>query len=32
MPRSVVAKVGWHHGELYPSDGFIVTNLSRSKE
>src|SRR5271154_3430882 len=27
--RRVVAKVEWHHGELYPSVGFIVTNLTR---
>ena len=30
--RRVVAKVGWHAGELFPRIGFIVTNLtSRSK-
>jgi len=28
-PRRVVAKVEWHHGELYPRVGFIVTNLHR---
>jgi Transposase DDE domain group 1 len=28
-PRRVVAKVEWHPGELYPSVGFIVTNLVR---
>ena len=27
--RRVVAKVEWHHGELFPRVGFIVTNLSR---
>jgi hypothetical protein len=27
--RRVVAKVEWHHGELYPRVGFIVTNLTR---
>src|SRR5271168_2343802 len=27
--RRVVAKVEWHHGELFPSVGFIVTNLTR---
>ena len=27
--RRVVGKVEWHHGELYPRVGFIVTNLSR---
>jgi len=25
--RSVVAKVEWHPGELFPSVGFVVTNL-----
>lgn len=31
-PRRVVAKVEWHHGELFPRVGFIVTNLRcRSK-
>ncbi|HRW60967.1 MAG TPA: IS1380 family transposase, partial [Defluviicoccus sp.] len=30
--RSVVAKVEWHPGELYPRVGFIVTNLSRPAE
>ena len=28
----VVAKVEWHQGELFPREGFIVTNLSRSTE
>jgi hypothetical protein len=27
--RRVVAKVAWHHGELWPRVGFIVTNLTR---
>jgi Transposase DDE domain group 1 len=27
--RRVVAKVGWHSGELFPRVGFIVTNLKR---
>ena len=31
-PRRVVAKVGWHQGELYPRVGFIVTNLTRPAE
>ena len=31
-PRHVVAKVEWHPGELYPSVGFVVTNLARSAE
>lgn len=31
-PRRVVAKVEWHPGELYPTVGFIVTNLSRPAE
>src|SRR6187549_3461004 len=31
-PRHVVAKVEWHPDELYPSAGFIVTNLARSAE
>lgn len=31
-PRRVVAKVEWHPGELYPTVGFIVTNLSRPSE
>jgi hypothetical protein len=31
-PRHVVAKVEWYPGELYPSVGFIVTNLARSAE
>ena len=26
--RRVVAKVEWHHGELFPRVGFIVTNMS----
>ena len=30
--RRVVAKVGWHPGELYPRVGFIVTNLARPAE
>jgi hypothetical protein len=30
--RSVVAKVEWHPGDLYPRVGFIVTNLSRKAE
>ena len=30
--RRVVAKVEWHHGELYPRVGFIVTNMSRPAE
>jgi len=30
--RRVVTKVEWHPGELYPSVGFIVTNLSRPAE
>ena len=30
--RRVVAKVGWHPGELVPRFGFIVTNLSRPAE
>jgi hypothetical protein len=30
--RHVVAKIEWHPGELYPSVGFIVTNLARSAE
>lgn len=29
-PRHLVAKVGWHPGELYRRAGSIVTNLSRS--
>jgi hypothetical protein len=28
----VVAKVEWHPGELYPRDGFIVTNMTRPAE
>ena len=31
-PRRVVAKVEWHPGELYPSVGFIVSNLARPAE
>jgi Transposase DDE domain group 1 len=31
-PRCVVAKVEWHPGQLYPTVGFIVTNLSRPAE
>ena len=31
-PRRVVAKVEWHRDDLYPSVGFIVTNLSRLAE
>jgi hypothetical protein len=27
--RHVVAKVEWHPGQLYPTVGFIVTNLTR---
>jgi Transposase DDE domain group 1 len=27
-PRRVVAKIGWHPGELYPCGGFFVTNLA----
>jgi hypothetical protein len=27
--RRVVAKVEWHHGELFPRVGFIATNLDR---
>jgi hypothetical protein len=27
--RRVVAKVEWHHGELFPRVGFIVANLIR---
>src|SRR5215207_322609 len=30
--RRVVAKVGWHPGELYPRVGFIVTNMTRPAE
>jgi hypothetical protein len=30
--RRVVAKVEWHGGELFPSVGFIVTNLRRDAE
>lgn len=28
-PRRVVAKVEWHHDELFPRVGFIVTDLTR---
>ncbi len=28
----MIAKVGWHQGELYPRVGFIVTNISRPAE
>ncbi len=28
-PQRVVAKVEWHHDELFPRVGFIVTNLNR---
>ena len=28
-PRRVVAKVEWHHDELFPRVGFIVTDLNR---
>jgi hypothetical protein len=31
-PRRVVAKVEWHPGQLYPTVGFIITNLSRPTE
>ena len=31
-PRRVVAKVEWHPGQLYPTVGFIVINLSRPAE
>jgi hypothetical protein len=31
-PKRVVAKIEWHPGELYPSVGFIVTNLARPIE
>ena len=31
-PRRVVAKVEWHHGELFPRVGFIVTNLRDAQE
>jgi hypothetical protein len=30
--RRVVAKVEWHPGELYPTVGFIVTNMTRPSE
>ena len=31
-PRRVVAKVEWHHGELFPRVGFIVTNLRHASK
>jgi len=31
-PRRVVAKVEWHRGQLFPTVGFIVTNLSAKPE
>ena len=31
-PRRVIAKVGWHQGELFPRVGFIVTNMSAGPE
>ena len=31
-PRRVIAKVEWHHGELDPRVGFIVTNMTRPAE
>jgi hypothetical protein len=30
--RRVIAKVEWHPGELYPTVGFIVTNMTRPAE
>ena len=30
--RRVVAKMEWHPGQLYPTVGFIVTNLTRPAE
>ncbi len=30
--RRVVAKIEWHPGQLLPTVGFVVTNLSRSSE
>jgi hypothetical protein len=30
--RRVIARVGWHPGELVPRVGFIVTNMSRPAE
>lgn len=30
--RSVIAKIEWHSGELFPRIGFIVTNLSAKAE
>jgi Transposase DDE domain group 1 len=32
QPRRIAAKVKWHHGELYPGVGYIVTNLARPAE
>ena len=29
QPRRVVAKVEWRQGELFPREGFIVTNLNK---
>ena len=31
-PRSVVAKVEWHPGELFPRVGFTVTNLRQASK
>jgi hypothetical protein len=31
-PRRVIARVEWHPGELYPSFGFTVANMSRLAE
>jgi hypothetical protein len=31
-PRRVVAKVEWHPGQMFPTVGFIVTNMSRPAE
>jgi hypothetical protein len=31
-PRRVAARVEWHPGQLYPTVGFVVTNLSRPAE
>jgi len=31
-PWRVVAKMGWHRGELFPRVGFIITNLSAKPE
>jgi hypothetical protein len=30
--RRVIAKIGWHSGELFPRVRFIVTNLSARAE